>query len=155
MTINHTSKVASAAAIMFALTGCAATVALEPAGDSNNPQCAEMTVRLPSAIEALPDLERRFTNAQATGAWGDPVAVIFRCGLEPVSVSELPCVTVSDIDWLVDDSAAPSFRFITFGRNPAAELIVDSESASGVTALESVAGAVAVVPANTRCVSAD
>ncbi len=133
------------------LSGCAATVALEPAPDSNNPKCAEMIVRLPDEIPALPNFAIRFTNAQATAAWGDPVAVIFRCGLEPVSVSELPCVTVSDIDWLVDDTAAPSFRFVSFGRDPAVEVIVDSAVASGVTALESIAGAVNVVAADARC----
>lgn len=141
--------------VLVLLTGCAATVALEPAPDSNNPRCADMTVRLPEEIPAIPDFAKRFTNAQATAAWGDPVAVLFRCGVEPVSVSELPCVTVSDIDWLVDDSAAPSFRFISFGRDPAAEVIVDSQVASGVTALESVAGAVAAVAASVRCTIAD
>ncbi|MEY3029178.1 MAG: hypothetical protein RL198_575 [Actinomycetota bacterium] len=151
----HTIKIAAASLVLLTLSSCAATVALEPAENSNDPQCAEMTVRLPSEIPGLPNLAKRFTNAQATAAWGDPVAVIFRCGIEPVSVSELPCVTVSDIDWLVDDGAAPSFRFIAFSRNPAAELIVDSAVASGVTALESVAGAVASVPATSRCTSAD
>jgi hypothetical protein len=152
---RHTPTITGAGLSVLLLTGCAATVALEPASNSNNPRCAEISVRLPSEIPALPDFEKRFTNAQATAAWGDPVAVIFRCGIEPVSISELPCVTVSNVDWLVDDSAAPNFRFITFGRDPAAELIVDSARASGVTALESVAGAVSAVPAQSRCLSAD
>lgn len=147
--------VAALAAGAALLTGCAATVALEPAENSNDPQCAEMVVRLPEEIPAMPSFTQRFTNAQGTAAWGDPVAVIFRCGIEPVSISSLPCVTVADIDWLVDDSSAPSFRFVSFGRDPAAELIVDSQVASGVTALESIARAVAAAESSARCTIAD
>lgn len=130
------------------LTGCAATVSLEAAEDANNPECAEVMVRLP---EQIGDLSQRFTNAQATGAWGDPTAVIIRCGLPEVLASELPCVTAGDVDWLVDDSNAPSYRFITFATNPAVEVIVDSQRASGVTALESLASAVSQIEQTKKC----
>ena len=96
-------------------------------------------MRLPNQLGELPS---RNTNAQGTGAWGEPTSVILRCGIAPVEVSSLPCVTVGEVDWLVDDSAAPSFRFVTFGRTPATEVIVDSGKASGITALEELADAV-------------
>jgi hypothetical protein len=130
------------------LTGCSATVNLEAAPLANNPACAEITVRLPDAIG---DQTKRVTNAQATGAWGEPSSVILRCGLEPVAVSTLTCVTAGEVDWLVDDSQAPSYRFITFGRSPATEVIVDSKSVAGVTALESLAEAVQNIPATKNC----
>ena len=133
---------------MLLLTGCTATVSLDPAADANDPACAEAMVRLPSAFE---DLERRNTNSQSTAAWGDPTAVIFRCGLEPVTVSKLSCVTTSDIDWLVDESKKPTYRFITFARKPAIEVIVDSSKASGVTVLDELAAAVSRIPATDRC----
>jgi len=121
------------------LSGCAQIVTLDAAADSNNPKCAAISVRLPDSIEAL---EQRATDAQATSAWGTPAAVILRCGLPEVQASTLKCVTAGGVDWLVDPSQAPSYRFITFGRNPATEVIVDSEKASGVSALEAVAPAV-------------
>lgn len=127
------------AAFAIGASGCAPTLNLEPGPDANNPRCAEVIVRLPDQLGELP---LRNTNAQATGAWGEPASVILRCGIEPVSVSALPCVTVGDVDWLVDDSAAPSFRFVTFGRTPATEVIVDSGKASGITSLEELADAV-------------
>ena len=127
------------AAFAIGASGCAPTLNLEPGPDANNPGCAEVVVRLPTQLGELP---LRNTNAQATGAWGEPASVILRCGIEPVEVSALPCVTVADVDWLVDDSAAPSFRFVTFGRTPATEVIVDSGKASGITALEELADAV-------------
>ena len=130
------------------LTGCSATVNLEAAADANNSVCAEQMVRLPDEIETL---TRRTTNAQSTGAWGAPASVIFRCGVEPVEASALPCVTTSDVDWLVDDSKAPSYRFITFARTPATEVIVDSTKISGAAALDALANAVARAKVSKRC----
>lgn len=130
------------------LSGCATTVNLEAAEDASNPACAEVMVRLP---QSLGEQTQRFTNAQATSAWGEPTAVIIRCGLPPVEVSELPCVTAGEIDWLVDDSAAPSYRFISFATVPAVEVVVDSNRASGVTSLEGVAPAVAVLGQTKKC----
>jgi hypothetical protein len=135
---------------LLTLSGCAATVNLEPAEDSNNPGCAEVMVRLPSQLGGL---QERYTNAQATAAWGDPAAVLLRCGLETVEVSTLPCVTAAGIDWLVDDSLAPSYRFISYARFPAVEVVVDSDNASGITSLEGIAGAVAQLPATKSCLA--
>jgi hypothetical protein len=136
------------AAIALLLSGCAPIVNLGAAEYSNDPLCAEVSVRLPAEIG---ELQKRQTNAQATGAWGDPSSVLLRCGLEGVEVSTLPCVTAGDVDWLVDDSDAPNYRFISYARYPAVEVIVDSENASGVTALESLAQAVAQIPATKVC----
>ena len=135
---------------LLTLSGCAATVNLEPAEDSNNPGCAEVMVRLPSQLGGL---QERYTNAQATAAWGDPAAVLLRCGLEPGEVSTLPCVSAAGIDWLVDDSLAPSYRFISYARFPAVEVIVDSDNASGITSLEGIAGAVAQLPVTKACLA--
>ena len=135
---------------LLTLSGCAATVNLEPAEDSNNPGCAEVMVRLPSQLGGL---QERYTNAQATAAWGDPAAVLLRCGIEPVEVSTLPCVSAAGIDWLVDDSLAPSYRFISYARFPAVEVVVDSDNASGITSLEGIAGAVAQLPATKSCLA--
>lgn len=139
-----------AAAFMLAtfLSACTPTVNLEAAPNSNDPACAEVIVRLPDEIDGN---QKRTTNAQATGAWGDPSAVILRCGLEPVEASTLSCVSAGEIDWLVDDSKKPSYRFITFGRHPAIEVIVDSTAIAGVTALETLAGAVQNIEAGKTC----
>lgn len=139
---------ASSLALIFSLSACAPTVNLEAAPLANDPACAEVIVRLP---DVLAEQTKRLSNAQATAAWGNPAAVILRCGLEPLPVSSLTCVTAGDIDWLVDDSAAPSFRFITFGRSPATEVIVDSRAVAGVTVLEELAGAVQNIEATKTC----
>ena len=136
--------------VLLSATGCATTVNLEPADGSNDPLCAEVMVRLPSELGGLTE---RYTNAQATAAWGDPAAVILRCGLDSVEISALPCVSAGGIDWLVDDSEAPNYRFISYARTPAVEVIVDSDNASGITSLESLAAAVSQLPATKACLA--
>ena len=149
MNISHMATLATAAILLAAgLSGCSAPVSLEAADDSNNPLCADVTVRLPDTVDGL---IRRDTNAQSTGAWGNPARVILRCGLPEVTVSKLPCVTEAGVDWLVDDSQKPSYRFITFGRKPAIEVIVDSNHATGVNSLDDVASAVKSIEATDHC----
>lgn len=130
------------------LAGCAPVVNLQAGEDANNPLCAEVSVRVP---DTLGELEKRETNSQATAAWGEPTAVLMRCGLEGVEVSTLPCVTAGEVDWLVDDSEAPTYRFISYARFPAVEVIVDSTLASGVSALEGLSQAVSQIPATKAC----
>lgn len=130
------------------LTACSPAVSLNAADDANNPGCAEVMVRLPDKV----DLQvRRNTDAQSTAAWGEPASVLLRCGIPPLTVSTLPCVTVQDIDWLVDDSKAPSYRFITFARTPSTEVIVDSKSVSGSSVLDELASATARGKVSRRC----
>ena len=135
-------------ALPLLLGGCSTSVHLEPAEASNAVACANIAVRLPDTADTL---IRRNTDAQSTAAWGEPSAVIFRCGLPEVTVSQLRCVTEAGVDWLVDDSKAPSYRFITFGRNPASEVIIDSQKAVGVNVLDDIAPAIKFQPATVSC----
>ena len=140
----------AAVPVVLLLAGCAPTVALAPADDAASPLCAEVSVRLP---EAIGELASRETNAQATGAWGEPTAVILRCGVPaPAPTAELPCVTVEGVDWLRDDSDDPRFVFTTYGRVPAVEVIVDGDAASGLEALTELAPAVSRLPVEGACV---
>jgi hypothetical protein len=149
MKISKTLATLAATMIFaFTMSGCSPTVNLEAAPNANDPACAEVIVRLPDEIDGN---KKRVTNAQATGSWGEPSVVILRCGLEPVEASTLTCVSAGEVDWLVDDSQKPSFRFITFGRTPATEVIVDSTAIAGVTALETLAGAIQNIESTKTC----
>ena len=149
MKISRTAFAFTAALLAAGtLTACTPIISLEAAADSNNPACAEVSVRLPATVA---NEAKRSTDAQATGAWGNPTAVILRCGLQPVEVSTLPCVTASGVDWLVDESAKPSYRFITFGRNPATEVIVDSNKVAGVSVLDELSSAIQSIEATKAC----
>jgi len=134
------------------LTGCAPAVPLEPAADAANPACADVVVRLPTSVADQPARE---TNAQGTGAWGDPSAVLMHCGVSVPGPTTLPCLNINGVDWIEDDSQAPLYRYTTYGRDPAVELVIDSEKVSGSTALVDLASTVSVVPATAQCVGAE
>jgi hypothetical protein len=138
-------------ALVGVLSGCATAVVLKPAELANEPACAEVMVRLPDTVAGEP---RRSTNAQSTAAWGNPAAVILRCGLPEEGPSALPCFTVDSIDWLRNEAEDPSFTFLAFGRTPGLEVIIDSTAVSGTSALSDLATAVGSLPAERFCLDA-
>ena len=143
------------------LGGCAATAHLDPAEDANNPLCAEVSVGLQNA-GTIADQDRRWTDAQATAAWGDPddvsSSILLRCGVTvPAPISELQCVTLEGVDWLVDASETPFVRLTTYGRDPAVQLYIDTAdlSSNDVISNRSLVGAIAAIPADSRCTAPD
>lgn len=154
--VTRLASAIAVAALAGLLSGCAPTVALEPAEGAADPACAAVTVLLPDEIdEGDTPLLQRETNAQATGAWGDPVAVVLHCGVEsPAPTSTLPCVTVPGgaVDWLVDDSKDPEFVFTSYGREPAVSVVVDYGRVSGTTVLQALDRAVDELPKVGACI---
>lgn len=102
---------------------------MEPAKLANDPACASVISRLPESISGQ---ERRWTDAQATGAWGDPASILMTCGLEPPAPSTLPCRSFDGVDWLVDESQAADklFTLTTYGREPAIQVFLNQGTAS-------------------------
>lgn len=129
------------------LTGCAATVSLPAAEEANDPACADVTVRLPDSVDGEP---RRWTDAQGTGAWGDPATVIITCGVPQLGPTTLPCTPVNGVDWVIDDSDAPRYRVRTFDRSPAVEVYLDNDVVSSAQVLDRLSQIVAVLPENGR-----
>jgi hypothetical protein len=140
-----------AAAGAALLSGCAATVALEPAPDAVNPGCAEIMVRLPQSLPNDANNDKRETNAQATAAWGDPASVLLRCGITPTGPTTLPCININGIDWIEDDSGAPNYRFITYGRVPTTEVIINNNVVSGTSTLVDLTGVISNIPQTSVC----
>jgi hypothetical protein len=133
------------------LAGCTPIVALKPAADAVNPDCAKVIVALPETVADLPSRE---TDAQATAAWGNPTGVILRCGVPaPAPTATLPCITVQGVDWLRDGSNDPNFVFTTYGREPAVEVILNGTQVSGLATLTDLSAAVAKTPASRQCIS--
>ncbi len=142
-----------ALAAVVALTGCTPTVDLDPAEGANEPACAEVSVRLPDTVAGEP---RRWTDAQATAAWGDPSAVLLRCGVEAPGPTEARCITIGGVDWIVDESRAPKYLVTTYGRTPAVEVFIDNESVSSNDVLDSLSGAVqGGTTAESQCTSTE
>ncbi len=149
-TAGATRRVAGALVVLafgLALTACSPTVPMEPADDAANPECADISVELPEVID---DLEKRQTSAQATAAWGTPATVLLTCGVPVPPPSTLRCVTVGEVDWLVDDSDESRGVFTTYGRDPAVQVVVDA-SVPEATVLNEIADAVEVNEAQRAC----
>jgi len=140
-------------AVAGLLSGCSPIVALTPAPHANASECADVIVRLPQTVQNLP---RRETNAQATGAWGDPAQVLLRCGVAVPTASDLPCVTVDGQDWLRDDANKPSYVFTTYGRTPAIAVVVDQSKLTPGLVLSDLSSVVAFTKPNGRqCLSVE
>ncbi len=136
-------------ALAAGLTACTSTVPMEPAANANDPACAEVVVRLPDSLDGQ---ARRWTDAQATGAWGDPAAVLLTCGLETPAPSTLRCITLGGVDWLVDESESPRFRLTTYGRSPAVEVYLDNEIVSPNVVLDALSISVGTLPEVGACI---
>ena len=136
-----------------ALAGCSSTVSLQPAPSAGDPGCAEVMARLPDSVGGEP---RRWTDAQSTAAWGEPAAVILTCGLPELGPTDLPCRTVADVDWVIDESDAPRYRVTSFNRTPAVEVYLDNEVVSSADVLGVLSSRVSVLPSNDRaCTSVE
>lgn len=142
----RTLPLAAGAAIAVALAGCASAVTLPPAEEASDPSCASVVVSLGQAIgdQSLPEpLERRDTTGQGTAAFGNPSAVTLRCGMPEPAPSTERCITVGEVDWLEVATEEDVWTFVSYGRSPATEVVIDTTVVSAVTALEGVSSAVA------------
>ena len=57
---------------------------------------------------------------------------------------------MDNVDWLIDGSEAPHYRFTTFGRTPAVEVYLDYDAVSGRDVLNALAAAVKTLPTDGR-----
>lgn len=140
-------------AIGVALSACAPIVAVMPAVSAASKDCAAVSVRLPGILGSGTSAvqERRETDAQGTAAWGNPTAILLRCGVPPLPPTTNKCVTINGVDWIVQAVGSNNYKFTTFGRNPAVEVLVDSNRVSGTTIISDLSPAVSVIPTNQIC----
>lgn len=130
------------------LAGCAGKVHVDPAKDASAPACANVMLSLPDTLDGQ---HKRHTTSQATAAWGDPSSVILRCGVKSPGATTTPCVQVDDVDWLSKDEG-DHWRFTTFGRSPAVEVLIDQTSVSGTNVINTLGSAVKSLPQHDHCV---
>ena len=146
----------AAALTVVALAGCARTIGVEVAPEAADPLCAEVMLAVPDELGG--DLPKVPTDAQATAAWGEPgAAVTMRCGvIQDGPSADCQHVDSGDgtaVDWIVTTDDAGTWSFVTYGREPAVEVIVppavtEDHSTSFIADL---AGAVTQVPATKEC----
>lgn len=114
------------ATLTTTLAACTPTIGVEVAEDAANPVCAEVMLALPDRL--ADDLPKVKTDSQATAAWGEPgAAVTLRCGVAPPGPSA-ECQRVESggatVDWIVATDGEGTWQFVTYGRDPAVEVVV-------------------------------
>lgn len=134
------------------VTGCSSgpVADVEPAPGATDPVCAEAMVALPDTVAGL---DRRETDSQATAAWGDPSAVILRCGVPTPGPTTEHCVTANGVDWVTRDDGE-YWTLTTYGRTPAVEVLFDDTRAASSSVMVDLAPAVSRIPATGGCTSA-
>ena len=126
------------------VSGCSAPVAdVEAAPEATDPVCAEAMVSLPDAVAGF---DRRETDSQATAAWGEPSAVILRCGVPVPGPTTEHCVTANGIDWVTRDDGE-FWTLTTYGRSPAIEVLFDDTRAASSSVMVDLSSAVGRIPA--------
>lgn len=138
------------AAVALATTACSGrTATVEAAPDAADPACAPAMIAMP---DELADLPLRPTDSQATAVWGDPAAVVLRCGVPSPGPTTDPCLRVDEVDWVVRDEDA-NWRLTTYGRTPAVEVLFAKDRASSDSVMTGLSSAVARIPAERACVN--
>lgn len=135
--------------LVFTFSGCAGVVPLKPAQNANDPACADVIVRLPRNVGGK---DARETNAQSTGAWGDPTAIVLYCGTAPSKPTTDSCVNVNGVDWVMNSDEAPLYTFTAYGRVPGLRVVLDSEKVSGTDSLVDLSAVAKQLPQNRKCV---
>lgn len=145
------------------LSACSGgTAAVEAAPQADDPLCAEVMLALPEEIDGL---SQREADAQGAAAWGDPAQVVVRCGVEPPGPSPEFCVSAEGIDWLAveetraedvvlgesETGEADQWRLVSYGREPAVEVLLDASAVPSSTVMLAMAGAVENVAQTREC----
>jgi hypothetical protein len=137
------------------LGACSPTISVDAAPDAADPACAAVMLALPDVLAG--DLAKAQTTAQATAAWGEAgAAVTLRCGVTPPGPSP-DCQQVEapggTIDWIVQAGDDGTWRFTTYGREPAVEVLVPPTVTAGhsTSFIADLAQAVGQVEATKTC----
>lgn len=145
------AALAGVAALTAGLVSCSGgDYPMEAAPYANDPACADVIVRLPDTVAGQ---ERRYTNAQSTGAWGNPANILLYCGTELSTPTTDDCVSVNGVDWVIDRSNAPLYRFDAYGRNPGVHVIVNGDNVSGTDTVLALRQVIEMLPQERECVS--
>lgn len=135
------------AALVATLGACGSSVEATAPVHAASPACARAAQHWPRTVA---DQDRRDTTSSsaAVAAWGDP-AIIARCGLSPIGPTTDPCIDANGVGW-VAHRLSDGVRFISFGRDPAIEVLVPHAYAPEPLVMSAFAKAARAIPATGR-----
>lgn len=152
------AALAAAASVLTAgvLVSCGAdspgegVTAAPHAGDA---ACEQLADRYP---DRLGGQDLAFTDRPGVAVWGEN-AIVLRCGVElPVPTLD-PCATVDGVDWVFreDRSKDGGKVVVTYGRDPAVEVVVSDDVAAVDDVLVDLSALVEPVKTYAKCINLD
>jgi hypothetical protein len=103
------------------LGACSSAVGVTLPAKAGDPACTAASAAWPADVSGRPVVATD-PSAPAVRAWGDP-AIVARCGVATPGPTTDDCLTVDDVDW-VATPLSDGTRFVTYGRDPAIEVLV-------------------------------
>jgi hypothetical protein len=103
------------------LAGCSRGVPVTVPGRGTDPVCAKAAAAWPASVSGRETVATDPVDP-AVHAWGDP-AIVARCGVAAPGPTTDECLTVNGVDW-VATPLSDGTRFVTYGRDPALEVLV-------------------------------
>ena len=114
-----------------ALAGCstgsatqAEVPAITPGPDATSPACTELLERLPATVLSKARITAR--EPAGTARWGTDDgddAILLSCGAPPTGPTTDQCIEVNDVSWVFRE-AGGGYSFLTYGRDPAVQVLV-------------------------------
>ena len=118
-----------AGAATLALTACGdSPVAAKPAAQASSSECAAVAKSWPKTVAGL-DSYPNSADSTTVHAWGKNAddALIARCGVTSPGPTSDACFSANDVDW-VQIPVSGGTRYVTYGREPAIEVLVPSSA---------------------------
>ncbi|MEO8749856.1 MAG: DUF3515 family protein [Allobranchiibius sp.] len=105
------------------LSGCGGSemVKADAAPSAGSSGCARAASKWPATV-AQQKVRPTTAESDTVRAWGDP-AIIARCGVTSPGPTTEDCVNVNGVDW-VGSTLSDGYRFVTYGRSPAIEVLI-------------------------------
>lgn len=143
-----TIRLATSCLVLLAVaTGCSSGVEVTPPPGATSAACQRMSALWPQTVSNQ-QVVKSSSDSPAVHSWGDP-AIIARCGVTSSGPTTQDCIDASGVDW-VAQKLSDGYRFTTFGRTPAIEVLVPSAYAPEPLVLPAFAKAARSIPQGTH-----
>lgn len=113
---------------LLGLTACSVPpVEAKPPALAASAECVDAAKKWPSTVAGLNPYPVT-TPSDSVRAWGKRPsdAIIARCGVSSPGPTTDACIDVNGTDWVQTKLGKDGYRYVTYGRTPAIEVLVPS-----------------------------
>ena len=129
------------------LGGCSRGVSVTVPARGGDPVCVTAAASWPGSVSGRESVATDPVSP-AVHAWGDP-AIVARCGVAPPAPTTEDCLNVNGVDW-VAMPLSDGTRFVTYGRDPAIEVLIPKSDVPEGSLLPAFTAAAQALPETGR-----